>query len=83
MLYIGYSARHPEINKLDVQVAWRNIQKSMRRNTEPYNYVAVDIVDRGRQLEMIAFLDKNSDWVIYHAMEATVKVVRELGMLRR
>lgn len=55
----------------------------MRRNIEPYNYVAVDIDDRGRQLEMIAFLDKNSDWVIYRAMEATVKVVRELGMLRR
>ncbi|GGI13296.1 hypothetical protein GCM10007377_05250 [Galliscardovia ingluviei] len=46
--------RHPEINKFDVQV-WRNIQKSMRRNTEPYNYVAVGIDDRGRQLEVIAF----------------------------
>lgn len=55
----------------------------MRRNIELYNYVAVDIVDRGRQLEMIAFLDKNSDWVIYRAMEVTVKVVRELGTLRR
>ena len=74
---------HPDIDQHDVIKAWDNIQKSMRRNVKPYNYVAVGIDGKGRQLEMLAFLDENSDWIVYHAMRATRKVLRELGVLGR
>ena len=74
--------RHPDISDKDVVYAWMHDVKSRRRpKTEPTQYAAVGFDPRGRLLEMCAIYNEGqSVFVVYHAMEATPKMLRELGL---
>lgn len=75
--------RHPDITEQQVRHAWSHIIKSRRRNMvfDPTQYMAIGTDQQGRALEMLAFIDaQRQEWVIYHAMPASRKAMRELNM---
>ena len=76
--------RHPELSNKDVAYAWRNPLKARRRpKTELTQYAAVGFDPRGRLIEMCAVYDDDlCAYVIYHAMEATPKILHELKLDR-
>lgn len=76
--------RHPELSNRDVIYAWRHPLKSYRRaRTEPTQYAAVGFDPSGRLVEMCAvYNDDLCAYVIYHAMEATPKMMHELSLDR-
>lgn len=48
---------------------------------DPTQYMAIGTDQQGRALEMLAFIDaQRQEWVIYHAMPASRKAMRELNM---
>ena len=55
---------------------------SRARNTEPVQWVGVGLDARGRLLEFIAIETGPDRWLVFHAMVATKKVLRELGLAR-
>ena len=76
--------RHPDVSNEDVARAWRYAMKSRSRlDKDPIQYIAVGVARDGRLLEMCAYKDQNDDYVVFHAMVATRKVLQELGLQRR
>ena len=55
---------------------------SRARNTEPVQWVGAGLDARGRLLEFIAIETGPDRWLVFHAMVATKKVLRELGLAR-
>lgn len=76
--------RHLDVSNEDVLHAWHYAIKSRSRlDKDPIQYIAVGVARDGRMLEMCAYKNENDDYVIFHAMTATRKVLRELGLQRR
>ena len=70
--------RHPEVSEADVVAVWRNrISWPYRPGTDPLRYLAIGYDDGDRLLEMCAVFDVDH-WVIFHAMPATAKFLREV-----
>ena len=69
---------HPEVSEADVIAAWSNrVGWSYRPGTNPLRYLAIGYDDSDRLLEMCAVFDVDH-WVIFHAMPATAKFLREV-----
>ena len=74
--------RHPEINDEDVVTAWNNfICRTTRVDTFDDNHIAVGFDATGRLLEMVAVQLPDNGWFVFHAMLATTKALRELGLI--
>lgn len=73
--------RHPDVEEADVIAAWTRLL-CMTRRTGGYddNYMAVGFDLRGRLLEMVAVCDCDDTWIVFHAMPATEKALKELGL---
>ncbi|CAM2815969.1 hypothetical protein ACSL103130_03595 [Actinomyces slackii] len=76
------SVRHPGITPQDVKTAFLGALRSRARDTDPVQWVGVGLDGRGRLLEFIAVELDSHEWLVFHAMVATTKVLREIGMRR-
>lgn len=75
---------HPEIKDEDVRAAYLNALRSMPREATgfPPQWVGVGVDGHGRLLQFVAVNERPNRWLIFHAMHATTKVLRELGIRR-
>lgn len=76
------SAKRPEITEQDVQIAFEEALRSRSRDTDPVQWVGVGMDRKGRLLEFIAVEDEPDGWLVFHAMVATRKVLKEVGLGR-
>lgn len=76
--------RHPEVTEEDVRTAWENlIRIQQRENTADEQYFAIGIDGTGRALELTATRTEEGETLIFHAMKATQKACKELGLTNR
>ena len=74
--------RHPEVCEEDIVTAWSNfICRTRRIDTFDDNFIAVGFDSTGRLLEMAAVQLSDGEWFIFHAMPATPKALKELGLM--
>ena len=78
------NTRHPDIDDEDAIAAFRNTLRSMPREGTgfPPTWVGVGVDSKGRLLEYVAINDGPEQWLIFHAMQATTRVLREVGLRR-
>lgn len=77
-------ANHPEIADEDAIAAFHSTLRSAPRvgSGFPPQWLGVGFDSHGRLLQYLAVNTAHDDWLIFHAMEATTKVLRELGLRR-
>lgn len=75
--------RHPELSEQDVVAAFVATFRSRARDTDPVQWVGVGMDDRSRLLEYVAIETEMDEWLVFHAMPATTKVLVEIGLIRR
>lgn len=75
---------HPEIKDEDAIAALENsIRAAPREGTSfPPEWVGIGIDMNGRLLQYVAVNLSGDEWLIFHAMAATRKVLNELGVGR-
>ena len=71
--------RHPDMTPATVRKAWDTTLRCIPRDTDPVQWVGVGIVD-GKLIEYIAIENDNETWHVFHAMKATRKTLREVGL---
>jgi hypothetical protein len=76
--------RHPELTVEDVQAAVKNAERFQRRLDIRLNEViGIGLDCKSRLLQWVAHNEEGSDtWFVFHAMPATKKMLRELGVPR-
>ncbi|NKY11026.1 hypothetical protein [Cellulomonas hominis] len=73
--------KRPEIGDADVQAAFAaTLRKVARTDTDPMQWVGVGLDGRGRLLEYVAVETGQDQWLVFHAMPATTKVLIETGL---
>lgn len=78
------SAKRPEITEGDVREAFATtLRRVPRIDVEPIQWVGVGIDGKGRLLEWVAVENQTDGWLIFHAMQATTKVLIEVGLRER
>lgn len=65
-----------------MQTAFEEALRSRGRDTDPVQWVGVGMDRKGRLLEFIAVEDEPDGWLVFHAMVATRKVLKEVGLGR-
>jgi hypothetical protein len=75
--------RHPEIPEPDAVAAFTASLRSRARDTDPVQWVGVGMDRHGRLLEYVAIETGMDEWLVFHAMPATAKVLIEVGLKRR
>ena len=81
----GHALKHG-LTAGDVSFAWNNLIRSRQRNgsDDPPLWIGIGILPDGRLVEMVAFLDEEDNWCVFHAMTPpTTKFIRELQLTRR
>ena len=75
---------HPDIEDRDATSAFRNTLRSIPREGTgfPPQWVGVGMDSKGRLLQYVAIDEGSDQWLIFHAMQATTKVLREVGLGR-
>ncbi|CUU66695.1 hypothetical protein [Corynebacterium variabile] len=76
------AAKHPEISDDDVRSVFMSALRSRARDTDPVQWVGVGIDGNGRILEFNTVETGDGDWLVFHAMLATKKVLQEIGLRR-
>jgi hypothetical protein len=76
------TAKRPEIRPEDVKMAVQGALRSRARATDPVQWVGVGMDAAGRLLEFVAVEEQPDEWLVFHAMAATGKVLREVGLGR-
>ncbi|AXE37659.1 hypothetical protein JS278_00466 [Acidipropionibacterium virtanenii] len=74
--------RHPDVTVADVIEAFESTLRSRARDTRPVQWVGVGTDANGRLLEYIAVENEPDGWLVFHAMPATTKVLKEIGLGR-
>jgi len=72
--------KRPEISEADVIAAFESALRSRARATAPVRWVGVGLDGSGRLLEWIAVEQEPDGWLVFHAMPATTKVLKEVGL---
>jgi sarcosine oxidase gamma subunit len=76
-------AKRPEIDPADVQAAFvATLRKVARLDTDPVQWIGVGLDGHGRLLEYVAIETGPDQWLVFHAMAATTKVLVETGLRR-
>lgn len=70
--------RHSDMGEEIVLEAWNNTLRSRPRDTDPVQWVGVGY-SGGRLVEYIAIENLDASWLIFHAMKATRKTLKEWG----
>ena len=75
---------HPDIEDDDAVAAFMNTLRAVPREGTgfPPQWVGVGIDSKGRLLQYVAINDGLDQWLIFHSMQATAKVLREVGLRR-
>ena len=73
-------AKRPQLSVEEVTAAFEGALLSRARETSPVRWVGVGLDTNGRLLEFIALEDEPDGWLIFHAMSATTKVLKEVGL---
>lgn len=75
---------HPEIEAEDAAAALENTLRAVPRAGSgfPPQWVGVGLDRGGRLLQYVAINVGPDQWLIFHAMHATSKVLREVGLRR-
>lgn len=75
---------HPEIKDVDAIAAFTATLRSVPREGTgfPPQWVGVGLDGNGRLLQYVAIDEGAERWLIFHAMPATTKVLREVGLRR-
>lgn len=78
------SRTRPEIEDADVVAAFTNSLRAVPREGSgfPPQWVGVGLDSKGRLLQFVAINKGIDEWLIFHAMPATTKVLREVGLRR-
>lgn len=79
-VHLRASAKRPEISDSDVIAAFEGALRSRARDTHPVQWLGVGVDRSGRLLEWIAVAVEPEGWLVFHAMAATAKVLKELRM---
>ncbi|CCH77652.1 conserved hypothetical protein [Nostocoides japonicum T1-X7] len=74
--------KRPQLETMDIVYAFENTLRTRARDTDPVRWVGVGVDPHGQLLEYVAVEDEPGGWLIYHAMPATTKVLREVGLRR-
>lgn len=74
----------PEVEDVDAVTAFANSLRAVPREGTgfPPQWVGVGLDDNGRLLQFVAINEGTDEWLIFHAMPATTKVLREVGLRR-
>lgn len=76
-------AKQPDVEPADVRAAFEaTLRKAPRLDTEPTQWVGVGLDGNGRLLEYVAVETGPDEWLVFHAMPATTKVLIETGLRR-
>ncbi len=76
--------KRPEVEPDDVEAAFvSTVAKAPRLDTRPVQWVGVGLDGKNRLLEYVAIETGRDEWLIFHAMPATTKVLLEIGLKRR
>ena len=78
------SARHPEVTSTDVITAVESTLRAVPRAGTgfPPQWVGVGLDGSGRLLEYVAINEGIDQWLVFHAMPATTKALRDVGLRR-
>ena len=71
------------LSKRDIIHAWKNayIERS-RRGAYPPQHISIGPDRQGRDVELISVWNEElAAWVVFHAMKATPKLKREIGLM--
>ncbi|MBM7502278.1 hypothetical protein JOD52_003118 [Brachybacterium muris] len=74
--------RHSDVTEPEVVAAFESTLRSRARDTDPIQWVGVGVDGRGRLLEYVAVEDEPDGWLVFYAMQATAKVLTEVGLRR-
>ena len=75
--------RHPDMTSTDIKHAWTyRVAAQNRYNTDPMVMVVVGYATDGTLLELCATWELDT-WQIFHAMRATTKTLKEVGIQTR
>ena len=74
------TAKRPEITEQDVLAVVVHPLRSRARDTDPVQWIGAGIDPNGRLLEFIATETDDHTLLVFHAMPATKKTLRELGL---
>ena len=74
--------RHPDLSKNDIVVAWNNSLRFVGRKKNAFDeVVAIGFDPNGRLIEMVAVVEDDGSWLIFHAMTPPSKnTLNELGL---
>jgi len=73
---------HPELTFDDVvHSVKRSMEWKERENTEPIKTVGIGPDLNGRILQWVGYWDDDNTFFVYHSMQATDKVYKELGLM--
>ena len=83
LLRIHEHALKHGLNDRQIAHAWSNLVRSRRRHgaDDPEVWIGIGILPDGNLAELVAFLDAEGIWCVFHAMmPPTAKVLNELGL---
>jgi|GEM_PF-910612 len=71
-----------EVTSRPAAAAFEGTLRSRARDTDPIQWVGVGTDAQGRLIEYIAVENEPDGWLVFHAMMASTKVLKELGLRR-
>lgn len=76
------AAKRPEFADEDVAAAVRGAVRTRWRDTDPAELVGAGLDPKGRLMQFVAVAEEPGGWLVFHAMPATKRVLREVGLGR-
>lgn len=75
---------HPEIEDADAVAAFTDCLRAVPREGTgfPPQWVGVGLDGKGRLLQFVAINEGPDQWLIFHTISATTRVLRDLGLRR-
>ena len=86
MVRVHRNALKQGLSAEEVACAWERPIRSRQRNgtDDPPLWIAIGALPDGRTVELIAFMDRDGAWCVFHAMvPPTKKFMVELGFMNR
>ncbi|XCB29263.1 hypothetical protein RQN30_08395 [Arcanobacterium hippocoleae] len=75
--------RHPELSEEEIISAWKHPLAMRYRNyDQPVFVAAAGSGNSGRLIEMLGVIEENDSILIFHAMELTKKMAKELNLYK-
>lgn len=82
---LDHATRHG-LSRAEVEYAWRNPLRCRQRHgtDDPPYWISIGNLPSGHLAELVAFMDRDGDWCVFHAMTPpTKKFLKELQLETR